>query len=92
MFEALNSGNDVIITNNGKPAAMMIGINQDNFEEVLQAVRQARATIAFNRMRAKAAAQGSMSGEDIDAEIQATRSEKYGNTDDGPQLEYAESE
>jgi len=73
MFETLDAGNDIVITNNGKPAALMIDIDQDNFEEVLQAVRQAKAMIAFNSMRMKAAAHGYMSEEDIEAEIEAAR-------------------
>lgn len=73
MFETLDSGNDVIITNNGKPAALMIDIDQDNFEDVLQAVRQAKAMIAFNSMRMKAAVEGYMSAEEIDSQIQAAR-------------------
>lgn len=73
MFESLDSGNDIIITNNGKPAALMIDIDGDNFEEVLQAIRQAKAMIAFNSMRMKAASSGFMSEEDIEAEIEAVR-------------------
>jgi len=73
MFETLDAGNDIVITNNGKPAALMIDIDQDNFEEVLQAVRQAKAMIAFNSMRMKAASHGYMSEEDIEAEIEAAR-------------------
>lgn len=75
MFHTLNHGEDVIITNNGKPAALMIDINQNNFEEVLHAVRQAKAMIAFNSMRMKAAASGYMSEEEINAEIDAARNE-----------------
>ena len=41
MWESLSSGNEVVITNNGKPAALMIDIPADSFDEVVQAVRQA---------------------------------------------------
>ena len=71
MWESLSSGNEVVITNNGKPAALMIDIPADSFDEVVQAVRQAKAMIAFNNMRRKAAAKGFMSDEEIEAEIQA---------------------
>jgi len=73
MFEALDSGSDVVITNNGKPAALMIDIDQENFEEVIQAVRQAKAMIAFNSMRMKAAKEGFMTEDEIEAEIEAAR-------------------
>ena len=53
----------------------MIDIPADSFDEVVQAVRQAKAMIAFNSMRRKAAARGFMSDEDIEAEIQAARNE-----------------
>lgn len=75
MWETLSEGNEVVITNNGKPAALMIDIPADSFDEVVQAIRQAKAMIAFNSMRRKAAARGFMSDEDIEAEIQAARNE-----------------
>lgn len=75
MWETLSAGNEVVITNNGKPAALMIDIPADSFDEVVQAVRQAKAMIAFNNMRRKAAAKGFMSDGDIEAEIQAARNE-----------------
>ena len=56
-------------------AALMIDIPADSFDEVVQAVRQAKAMIAFNNMRRKAAAKGFMSDEEIEAEIQAARNE-----------------
>ena len=58
MWESLSSGNEVVITNNGKPAALMIDIPADSFDEVVQAVRQAKAMIAFNNMRRKAGREG----------------------------------
>ena len=37
MWETLSAGNEVVITNNGKPAALMIDIPSDSFDEVVQA-------------------------------------------------------
>ena len=51
----------------------MLDITDGSFEETLKAVRQARAMIAFNSMRAKAAERGYMSDEEIEAEIAAAR-------------------
>ena len=73
IWENLSSNGEVIITNNGKPAALMIDLNEDNFEDTLRAVRQAKAMIAFNSMRATAYSHGYLSEEDIEAEIQAAR-------------------
>ena len=64
---------EVVITNNGKPTALMIDISDGSFEATLKAVKQAKAMIAFNSMRQKAASNGFMSDEEIEAEIAAAR-------------------
>ncbi|MDR1398172.1 MAG: hypothetical protein LBJ14_10655 [Desulfarculales bacterium] len=76
IWNDLNADGEVVITNNGKPTALLLNITGDSFEEVVKAVRQARAAIAFNNMRSKAESHGFMSNEDIEAEIQACREEK----------------
>lgn len=73
LWDNLSKDGEVVITNNGKPTAIMLDITDGSFEETLKAVRQAKATIAFNSMRAKAAAKGYMSDQDIEAEIAAAR-------------------
>ena len=73
VWENLASGSEVVITNNGKPSALMIDIPEGCFDDTVQAVRQARAMIAFNNMRRKAAVRGFMSEEEIEAEIAAAR-------------------
>ena len=75
MWNKLAEGNEVVITNNGKPSALMIDIPEGGFDETVQAVRQARAMIAFNRMRRRAASQGFMSESEIDAAIAEARRE-----------------
>lgn len=78
IWNALADNGEVIITNNGKPSALMLNISEDNFESLISAVRQAKAAIAFNRMRARAERSGFMSDDEIEAEIQAFRNEKNG--------------
>jgi phage-related protein len=78
IWNTLSADNEVIITNNGKPTALMLNISESNFDEVIKAVRQAKAMIAFNNMRAKAAKQGYMPDDEIEAEIAAYRREKKG--------------
>ncbi len=73
IWEDLSSDGEVVITNNGKPTAILFNIVDGSFEETIKAVRQAKAMIAFNSMRAKAAEKGYMSEEDIEAEIAAAR-------------------
>lgn len=75
VWDNLSSGGEVVITNNGKPSALMIDIPDGSFDEIVQAVRQAKAMIAFNSMRRKAAANGFMTEEEIEAEISAARNE-----------------
>ncbi len=72
-WEDLSLDGEVVITNNGKPTAILFNIVDGSFEETIKAVRQAKAMIAFNSMRAKAAEKGYMSEEDIEAEIAAAR-------------------
>ena len=76
IWNDLASDGEVIITNNGKPTALMLNIPENSFDEIVKAVRQAKAMIAFNSMRSKAAKQGFMSDEEIEAEITAYRKEK----------------
>ena len=73
MWENLCSGDEVVITNNGKPSALMIGIPEGAFDEVVQVVRQAKAMIAFNSMRCKAAKTGFLTDEEIEGIIADVR-------------------
>lgn len=73
VWDSLARGGEVVITNNGKPAALMVEIPEGGFDETVQAVRQARAMAAFNRMRRRAAAAGYMSDEAIEAAIAEAR-------------------
>lgn len=75
VWASLSRGAEVVITNNGKPAALMIDIPEGGFDETVQAVRQARAMLAMNSMRRRAAAQGYMTDEEIDAAIREARGE-----------------
>ena len=73
MWADLNRGDEVVLTNNGRPSALMIDIPEGSFDEIVQAVRQAKAMIALNSMRRKAAREGFMSDEDIEALIDEAR-------------------
>ena len=73
IWENLSKDNDVVITNNGKPYALMVGIPEGRFEETVRALRQAKAIAAMDRMRNSASKNGSMSNEEIDEAINAAR-------------------
>ncbi len=69
----LSRGDEVILTNNGKPSALMIDIPEGCFDEVVQAVRQAKAMIALNNMRQIAAKEGFKTDDEIEALINEAR-------------------
>ena len=72
----LRCGNEVVLTNNGKPSALMIDIPEGSFDEVVQAVRQAKAMIALNNMQRRAAREGFMNDDEIEALIDEARGTK----------------
>lgn len=69
---------DLILTVNGKPIAMLLGVEEGELEETVRAVRQARAQRALSRMRREAAKRGldKTSPSAVDAEIRAVRSKR----------------
>ena len=73
MWADLNNGDEVVLTNNGKPSALIINIPEGGFDEIVQAVRQAKAMIALNSMRRKAAHEGFMTDDDIESIIAEAR-------------------
>lgn len=74
MWADLTSGDEIVLTNNGKPSALIIDIPEGSFDEIVQAVRQAKAMIALNNMRRRAAKEGFMSDDEIEAAIADARS------------------
>ena len=71
----LDKGDEVVITNNGKASAVMIGVPDGNFDEVIQTFHQTKAMIALNNMRKKAAAEGFKTDEEIELFIKEARNE-----------------
>ena len=69
---------DIVLTANGKPVALLLGLEDDDFEETAQVIRQARAQRALSRMRRQAESKGlsNMSLAQINAEIRAVRSKR----------------
>jgi len=65
----------VIVTNNGKPAYLMIGIDEANFEETLIELRRVRAKRALTRMQLGSANLGNdgLTLDQINHEIVADR-------------------
>ena len=69
IWDNLSNDGEVIITNNGKPTALIIDIADGDFEETIKAVRQAKATIAFNSMRSRPTESGFIADAEIEAEL-----------------------
>ena len=69
---------DLVLTANGKPIAILLGVEEDELEETVRAIRQAKAQLALSRLRKQAARRGAdgMSASAIEAEIRAVRSRR----------------
>ena len=73
IWENLSKDNDVVITDNGKPYALMMRIPEGMLDETIRAIRQAKAIAAMNRIRSNAEKNGFMSDEEIDKAIREAR-------------------
>ena len=74
----LSSGDELVIINSGKPSALIINIPNGYFDEIIQAVRQAKAMIALNNMRRKATRTSYLTDEEIESVIADVRNlDKY---------------
>lgn len=77
VWRSLAELGEVVITNNGKPTALMIEVNDADLEDTLDAIRQAKAMRAVNRMRLSSRLKGTsaMTMDEVDLEIKASREE-----------------
>ena len=75
VWKDLSEEKEMIITNNGKPIALLTPISDTSLEETLASIRKARAIIAVKNMQQVSSANKNdeLSGEEIDAEIQKVR-------------------
>lgn len=69
---------DLVLTVNGRPIAILVGVEDDEFEETARAIRQAKAQRALSRMRADAARRGmeGLSDRAIRTHVRAVRSRR----------------
>lgn len=70
---------NITVTSNGKPFALMVGIGEgDDPAELERLIRKARAEWAVSRIRSRARRAGldRMTMDEIDAEIRAARAER----------------
>jgi len=66
---------DVVLTANGKPMGVLVGVDETRLDDTVAAIRRARATLAVSRMRKRAAETGAkgLSMADINREIREAR-------------------
>jgi prevent-host-death family protein len=75
VWQQLAKEHELIVTSNGKPIAILTSTNEDTFERALREIRRARALQSIIELQQRSVEQGreKISGEEIDAEIAATR-------------------
>ena len=68
---------DLVLTANGKPIAILLGVEEGELEETARAIRQSKAQLALSRLR-KEACRGTdrASNSAIDIQIRAVRSRR----------------
>lgn len=78
IWKQLPEEQEMVITNNGRPIALLTPLSDETLEETLSAVRRARAVNAVHQMRRLARERGldELSEDDIQAEIDAARRER----------------
>jgi antitoxin (DNA-binding transcriptional repressor) of toxin-antitoxin stability system len=66
---------DVVITSNGKPIALLYGVTEETLEKKVSAVRRSRALLALEEMQKTSLDRGldRLTEAKIEAEIQAVR-------------------
>jgi len=76
--DMLTDNGKIVVTSNGKPKAVMIQVNENDFEETLAVLNQIKLTKAINNMRASAERSGvaEMTLEEINAEVALSRKER----------------
>ena len=75
MVRELVKNDDLVLTANGKPLAMIVGIPDGDLERTAAALRRARAQLAVSTMRRTAVEAGrdKLTAVQIESEISATR-------------------
>lgn len=57
VWSTLSKG-DVVLTANGKPMGVLVGVDETRLDETVEAIRRAKAILAVSRIRRKAAETG----------------------------------
>ena len=75
VWKELESEKELIITSNGRPVAILTGVNEENFERTLRDLRRARALRAVEEMQRASVRAGldKRAHGEIETEIQEAR-------------------
>ena len=75
VWKELKSEQDLVITSNGKPVALLSSVSEESLEQRLAANRRARAVAAVEEMQKASLRTGGfrITSEEINAEIDAVR-------------------
>ena len=77
LVRELTKKEDLVLTANGKPIAILLGVEEDDLEETARVVRQARAQRALSRMRIEGTRRSAQRNPSfIQAEIRRVRSKR----------------
>lgn len=78
VWAKIEAGEEVVITRNGKPFALLLNTKPEELENMLRAVRGERFAATVRKMQEHAVEHGvsEMSMEEIDAEIAQARKER----------------
>ena len=78
IWKALPTEQEMIITNNGKPIALLTPLSDQNLEETLSTIRRAKAINAVKMIQQESMRKGTdkITMEEINDEIKAARKER----------------
>lgn len=76
IWEQLGKEDEIVVTVNGRPCAIITGTTPEGLEESLLLLRRLKAQIAVAKMRRSAAAAGKVTADVIEGEIRAARKER----------------
>lgn len=78
IWKQLPAEQEMVITNNGKPIALLTPITGESLEQTVSAIRRARAANAVRQLQQTAREKGldQMTDAQIDEEIQAARRDR----------------
>ena len=78
IWERIDAGEEIVVTRNGKPFALLLHTEPNEVEEALRVHRAARFGAVLDRIHAHVEANGldSITEEEIEAEIAASRKER----------------